>query len=344
MERSQSKESGVLNIKKKFKPGEIIVHENTLGNSAYIIETGKVEVSKNIGNQRVVFTKLDRGSIFGEMCLVDDSPRSATVTALEETTVTILSKVNFHQFLKQNTAVQCIFQVLAERLRETDIMVNPLRLTNFYFSLCSLIYFLTRAEGFRQDEELHISHEFLLRQCCTILAMEKDIVEKVINRMAFTKLVRLDKEHNSEDEKKIFVIPDSDLFKQFIDFLQDQSAKGDREIFQDSRLIPDNTYQMLQVLVENVEEYQPEIGKSSVSYDKYLSTVEDLLNTPREKADKLLRPLIMNGTFKITVDSKNNTRQLVSNNPQKLADELEKQARLRKFEKMITLLKSLATN
>ena len=59
MERSQSKESGVLNIKKKFKPGEIIVHENTLGNSAYIIETGKVEVSKNIGNQRVVFTKLD---------------------------------------------------------------------------------------------------------------------------------------------------------------------------------------------------------------------------------------------------------------------------------------------
>ena len=192
----------MVNIKKNFKPGEVIVRENTLGNSAYIIESGKVKVSKNIGNQRIVFTKLGKGAIFGEMCLVDNSPRSATVIALKETTVTILSKANFQQFLKQNPAAHTIFKVLADRLRETDIMVNPLRLTNFYFRLCSLIYYLARAAGSRLEGELHLDHDFMLRECCTILAMEKDLLEKIINRMVFIKLVRLDKKYKPEGEKK----------------------------------------------------------------------------------------------------------------------------------------------
>jgi len=183
----------VLNIKKTFKPGDIIVRENTLGNSAYIIESGKVEVSKNIGNQRVVFTTLEKGSIFGEMCLVDNSPRSATVTTLEETVVTILSKTNFQQFLMQNPAAQSIFQVITERLRQTDVLVNPLRLTNFYYSLTSLIYYLALAVGNEKDGELSLENEFLLNECCTILAVDRSLAEKVVNRMVFTKLVRLDK-------------------------------------------------------------------------------------------------------------------------------------------------------
>lgn len=334
----------MLNIKKNFKPGEVIVRENTPGNSAFIIDSGKVEVSKNIGNQRIVFTKLERGSIFGEMCLVDNSPRSATVTALEETTVTVLSQVNFQQFLKQNPAAQTIFRVLADRLRETDIMVNPLRLTNFYFSLCSLVYYLARAKGSDMEGELHLDHGFLLRECCTILAAEKDLVEKVMHRMAFTKLVRLIKTRKPDGERKVLVIPNPELFKQFVDFLQDQSTKGNREFVQESGLIPDKTYEALKVLEENVEDYQPQMGKNSVSYDKYLSSVEDLLNIPKEKTDKLLRPLVEDNMFKITFDPANNTRQLVCNSPEKLTHELEKQDSLRTFEKMVNLLKSLAAN
>ncbi len=331
-------------IKKKFKPGEVIIRENTPGNNAYIIQSGKVEVSKNFGNQRVVFTILDKGSIFGEMCLVDNMPRSATVTALEETTVTILSQVNFKQSLKQNPAVETIFKVITNRLRETDIMVNPLRSTNFYFSLCSLIYYLSRAEGSKLEGKLHLDYDFVLRECCMILAMEKDLVEKVMNRMVFTKLIRLDKEQKPDRERRILVIPNPELFKQFIDFLQDQSVIGDKEAVQESRLLSDKTYKVLKVLVENVEDYKPETGKSSVSYDKYLSAVEDLLNIPKEKTDKLLKPLIKSELFRITIDSANNISQLVCNNPKKLIDVLSKQTSLRTFEKMVNLLKSLAAN
>jgi len=332
----------VLNIKKTFKPGEVIVRENTLGNSAYIIESGKVEVSKNIGSQRVVFTELDKGAIFGEMSLIDNSPRSATVTALEETTVTVLSKTNFQKFLSQHPAAQTIFKVMADRLRDTAVLVNPLRLTNFYYSLGSLIYYLAKAEGTEREDGLHINYDFLLNECCTILALEKDLVEKVIHRMVFTKLVHQDKVRNAENEEKILVIPKPALFKEFVEFLGVQSSKKPGRITREDDHLSENTYKILKTLVENLEEFKQKVGKITVSYERCLSVIQDLLDFSREETDKFIQPLFNKGLFKLAVDPVSHTRQLVCSNPERLEEKLEKQESLKTFQKMVNLLKALA--
>jgi hypothetical protein len=77
---------------------------------------------------------------------------------------------------------------------------------------------------------------------------------------------------------------------------------------------------------------------------KYLSIVEALLNIPTEKADKLLRPLIKNEMFKITVGPANSTRWPVCNIPEKPADEMEKQAGSRTFKKIVNMLESIEVN
>ncbi len=70
---------------KSFKKGEIIIEEGSLSSDAYIIESGSVEVSKKLpGGKTQVITKLDKNDIFGEMGLIDQLPRSATVKALED--------------------------------------------------------------------------------------------------------------------------------------------------------------------------------------------------------------------------------------------------------------------
>jgi len=69
----------------QFEPGQVIIRENTPGDSAYIILSGRVEVTKRIEGQPVVLVRLGPGSIFGEMSLLDGSPRSATATAMETT-------------------------------------------------------------------------------------------------------------------------------------------------------------------------------------------------------------------------------------------------------------------
>ena len=106
---------------KSFKKGEIIFEEGSLGNDAYIIELGSVEVSKRLpGGKIQVITKLDKNDIFGEIALIDQRPRSATVKAIEDCGVSIMTPDTFNSLAKRNPkALMPILKVLAKRLRNT---------------------------------------------------------------------------------------------------------------------------------------------------------------------------------------------------------------------------------
>ena len=76
-----------------FKKGEIIFREGHSSDFAYIIESGKFKVSKTFEDGKVrVISILKTNDIFGEMGVIEEMPRSATVTALENGRVTILDK------------------------------------------------------------------------------------------------------------------------------------------------------------------------------------------------------------------------------------------------------------
>jgi CRP/FNR family transcriptional regulator, cyclic AMP receptor protein len=106
---------------KSFKKGEIIIEEGSVSNNAYIIELGSVEVSKRLPDGKIqVITKLDRNNIFGEMGLIDQLPRSATVRALEDCSISIMTPNTFNSLAKRNPkALMPILKVLAKRLRST---------------------------------------------------------------------------------------------------------------------------------------------------------------------------------------------------------------------------------
>ena len=104
-----------------FKANSQIISEGDLGDCAYIVETGRLEVSKiNEQNNRQVLGQLKENDIFGELGLIDGLPRSATVTALENCTIKVLTKESFNSLTKDNPqALMPILKVLASRLRST---------------------------------------------------------------------------------------------------------------------------------------------------------------------------------------------------------------------------------
>ena len=104
-----------------FKPNTKVIEEGDLGDCAYIVEAGSLEVSKtNDQNNKQVLGRLKENDIFGELGLIDGLPRSATVTALENCTVKVLTKEAFNSLTKNNPdALVPIFKVLAARLRST---------------------------------------------------------------------------------------------------------------------------------------------------------------------------------------------------------------------------------
>jgi CRP-like cAMP-binding protein len=112
----------------RYEPGEVIVRENDFGETAYIIGEGQVEVSKKLDGQDVHLAYLGVGETFGEMSMIDEKPRSATVTAVTQTVVRAIRRDDFfNSFQTDPTVALTLLKVLFERLREADAMILQLQ-------------------------------------------------------------------------------------------------------------------------------------------------------------------------------------------------------------------------
>ena len=90
---------------KKFAAGEEIFRIGDRGRNAYFIESGSVEVTTLRDGEPFVIAELGVGEIFGEMSMIDDAPRSATVTAMEDTEVIEIQRSHFIQPLKSKDSM-----------------------------------------------------------------------------------------------------------------------------------------------------------------------------------------------------------------------------------------------
>lgn len=107
-----------------YIPGDIIFNEGDPGCTAYIMERGKVEVSITQNGKRLVLAEYDSGDLFGEMALIDDTPRSATVTALEPTEVIAIDRSLFEKaFDNAHPLVNLFMHTILYNLRKTNLLL-----------------------------------------------------------------------------------------------------------------------------------------------------------------------------------------------------------------------------
>jgi len=107
-------------IEEKYKDGQIIFEEGSSGDWIYVIESGSVEISKKIDGGKVVFIVLSPGEIIGELGFITKAPRTATATAVGDTTIGIIDPIFFEQeFNKLSAGFQAVLTSLASRLKKT---------------------------------------------------------------------------------------------------------------------------------------------------------------------------------------------------------------------------------
>lgn len=106
---------------KQYKEGEIIFRENDIGSEMFIIMSGKVEISRKNNGSHVILEVLSPKSFFGEMALFAHHKRIATATALEDSSLIVITKQMLDTQLRNVPEWFVImFKALVQRLEKAD--------------------------------------------------------------------------------------------------------------------------------------------------------------------------------------------------------------------------------
>jgi len=107
-----------------FSAGTIIIREGDRGDSAYLIVSGSCQAYRQVGARKEVLATMTAGSVFGEMALLLDEPRAASVEAVTTTTVLVLDKQTFDEGVGIDGWTGALVRALAERFRALEQQVR----------------------------------------------------------------------------------------------------------------------------------------------------------------------------------------------------------------------------
>ncbi|KTD63903.1 Crp/Fnr family transcriptional regulator [Legionella spiritensis] len=105
-----------------FAKDDILMREGQLGEFCYILISGQVEVFRTFNNdEKFIIAQLQPGEIIGELAIIDELPRSASVVALEPTNTLAISAWDFKAQMQAYPEIALqLLPVLAQRLRQTQ--------------------------------------------------------------------------------------------------------------------------------------------------------------------------------------------------------------------------------
>ncbi len=115
---------------KRFSKGTLIFRQGDLSREIFILQQGKIKLTRNLRNRSRTLSILSSpGDFFGEMSFINNKPRTATATAIDDSMLIVLEPEIFEKMLFQNPEISFRFiKKLAQRLDETDTHIENLML------------------------------------------------------------------------------------------------------------------------------------------------------------------------------------------------------------------------
>jgi signal-transduction protein with cAMP-binding, CBS, and nucleotidyltransferase domain len=105
------------------KEGAVVIKQGTRGDKMYIVVEGKLEVSRSdpdVKGESQRITVLGENQVFGDMALLDDEPRSASVIALEDCKLLSLQRSDLERILRRYSSIAFnMMRILSSRLRDS---------------------------------------------------------------------------------------------------------------------------------------------------------------------------------------------------------------------------------
>lgn len=171
-----------LAVTRSFPKNTLIICEGEQSDSLYLILSGKVKVflSDEEGKE-VTLNMQGSGEYFGELAILDEAPRSASVMTVDETKLAILSKVAFDKCMEEHPGIALVvMRGLARRLRELTENVRSLALMDVYGRVARLL--LEMAE--ESDDKKVISQRLTQRDIASMVGASREMVSRILRDLS----------------------------------------------------------------------------------------------------------------------------------------------------------------
>ncbi|WP_442498954.1 Crp/Fnr family transcriptional regulator [Methylobacter sp. sgz302048] len=163
----------------KFPKKAVIITEKDETGSLYIILSGKVRVfSSDEKGKEVTLLIQETGTYFGELALLSDQTRSASVATLEKTACCVISKEDFIHWLTLHPDVAInMLGTLSEKIRYLTEKVKQLALSNVYERTVKLLYEMAQKEG-----DVYVIHNKPSQQeLANMVGSSREMINKIMH-------------------------------------------------------------------------------------------------------------------------------------------------------------------
>lgn len=116
-----------MRVGREFPAGEVLFREGDIGAEMFVIQAGKVRVTKRVAGGEFSIAVLGRGEFLGEMAILNNKPRTATATVVDDATCLVIDAKTLESMIAKNSEIAMrLVKKLAARLDAADALVQIL--------------------------------------------------------------------------------------------------------------------------------------------------------------------------------------------------------------------------
>ena len=171
-----------LASERSYAKTAVVLTEGEMGDSLYMIQSGKVKVVIGDEEGREIILKiLGPGDFFGEMSMIDKQPRSASVTTLEASAFLVLTHTAFEHVVERSPRIaNVVMQILAHRVREADRKIGTLALMDVYGRVASTLLELS----VYSNGKLMVGEKLSQQDLANMVGASREMVNRILKDLS----------------------------------------------------------------------------------------------------------------------------------------------------------------
>jgi len=182
-------------IEHEYPVGRAVLMEDAWGNAVYFVVSGWVKVRRTSGDHSVALAILGRGDFFGEMAILDESPRSTDVIALSPVKLLSISRERFIQILFKDPQLHHrMLQLMVRRLRQINQRIQ-IRSCPPAVKLAHTLISLSESYGQESSKGKEILH-IPFKDLADVTEIGVEETSKIMEKLDEKGWITIDSDHN----------------------------------------------------------------------------------------------------------------------------------------------------